>query len=56
MQFYLHLSYTELKTQILTPRGNVEYIAAELLIYSLLSQTNQFLNSLVCFPCSNTPP
>lgn len=32
----LVLIYAELKTQILFPTGNVEYIVAELLIYSLL--------------------
>lgn len=29
MQFHLHLIYTELKTQILFPMGNVEYAVAE---------------------------
>lgn len=56
MQFHLYLICTELKTQILFPVGNTESVVAEPLICSLLSQTNQFINSLLCFPYSNTPP
>ena len=52
---HLYLIYTELKTQILFLMGNTECIIAEPLIRSLLSWTNQFTNSLVCFPYSNTP-
>lgn len=50
MQFHLHLIYTELKTQILFPMGNVEYAVAEWLVSSLFAQTYQFINSLVFFP------
>lgn len=56
MQFHLYLIGTELKTQILFLMGNTECIIAKPLICSLASWTNQFINSLACFPYSNTLP